>query len=154
MTSKNHGDEAYDPKVHAPPMTAKVSFITTVEVLETGIEDAAKAALLIEEGAWLKARLDKNIGDADYDPKVHIARRYEEVRMELTAIQVAANQDALRHNGVVFKARLQEGRETTDAKKFHQELLQHGVKADVIADALEAAKKRGDPFWVKEFEIL
>lgn len=117
------------------------------EVLETDLEDAGHVVLLIEEAAALKKELDPKIEGSK-------AARYEEIKTELTMIQTSAGVEGLRHNDVVFVARLNNGRTTVDNKRFVQGLLERGVKAQVIEAATEAATKTGDPFWVKQIEEI
>lgn len=124
------------------------------ELLETGIEDADKAVLLLEEGEQLKNMLNETVKDDVYDPQIHVARRYKEIKEELCMIQIASDVPGLRHGRLAFVARLQDGRESIDMKLFVEVLLARGVHIDIINAAMLQAKKTGDSFWVKQIEVL
>lgn len=117
------------------------------DVLEIGLDEAERVALLLEEGAALKKELDAKIPDSK-------AARLNEIKEELAMIQASNDLKGLRHNNLVFVARLQDGRVTVDGKKRDQFLLMKGVKAELLEAASEHAKKQGEPFWVKELQEL
>lgn len=126
----------------------KQSRASLPELLELDdFEDADRAVLLLEEAVALKKELDIKVPDSK-------AARLEEIKNELTMIQTSGDLPGLRHNNLVFVARLQNGRETVAMKTFVQELLTRGVKVDVIEEATSAARKVGDSFWVRELEVL
>lgn len=126
----------------------KQSRASLPELLELDdFEDADRAVLLLEEAMDLKRDLDPKNPESK-------AARLEEIKNELTMIQTSGDLPGLRHNNLVFVARLQNGRETVAMKTFVQELLTRGVKVDVIEEATSAARKVGDSFWVRELEVL
>lgn len=102
---------------------------------------------LLQEAKVLKEVLDpKQEGSA--------AARYEAVKAELAAVQIGAGLEGLRHQGIAFTARMQDGRSTVDHKKRDQYLLLHGVKAEVLMEATKESTKTGEGFWVKSVDIL
>lgn len=118
------------------------------EVMEMDLADGGSyISLLMEEGASLKRELDAKIPDSK-------AARLNEIKEELAMIQASNDLKGLRHNNIVFVARLQDGRVTVDAKKRDQFLLMKGVKAELLEEASEHARKQGEPFWVKELAEL
>ena len=135
--------------------TEKLTKRQLPEVLEVrGLRGKDKLAVLLDEAADIKAVLNKNVPDDEYDPKVHLARRYEEIKDELAMVQQTNDLDGIRHNNVVFSARLQKGRVSVPIKDFKEALLERGVKAAVVTAAEDEARKEGEAFWVREIEVL
>lgn len=102
---------------------------------------------LMQEAKMLKEILDPKLAGS-------AAARYEEVKTELAAVQIGAGLEGLRHQGIAFTARMQDGRSTVDHKKRDQYLLLHGVKAEVLMEATKESTKTGEGFWVKSVDIL
>lgn len=102
---------------------------------------------LMQEAKMLKEILDPKLAGS-------AAARYEEVKTELAAVQIGAGLEGLRHQGIAFAARMQDGRSTVDHKKRDQYLLLHGVKAEVLMEATKESTKVGEGFWVKSVDIL
>lgn len=108
---------------------------------EFGLEEdtVGPVILLLEEGSALKDEIKAK------------QERLDEIKDKLTMFQESEELKGLRHNNLTFIARLNNGRVTVDAKKFHEGLLERGVKVETIMDATEAAKKTGASYWVREF---
>jgi hypothetical protein len=116
--------------------------------------DAHRIVMLLEEAAKLKDVLDDKVPDDQYDPNYHLARRYKDIKEELAELQADCGMEGLRHNRFVFVARLQDGRKTVDMERLGLALAERGVHIDVVMDAIKAATKYGESYWVKEVKVL
>ena len=126
-----------------------------VAELELHSFEQGRVIVLLEEAAELKARLAEKVDDAEYDPKWHLARRWDEIREELAEIQAAEGQEfGLRHNRILFRVVLANGRRTLDGKLLVQNLLAAGMKADVVNQVIESSTKTGQDTYRKEVKLL
>lgn len=123
--------------------------------------------LMEQEGAWTKRAvhllemydaLKTQIGDKGDEKKGEDGRgllgRLREIEDELRLIQMEHDLAGLRHNNLVFRCVVREGRETLDKKELRIALAERGVDLGVINEAFEVATKKGDGYWVKEFRVL
>lgn len=109
--------------------------------------------LMIE--AWqIKQQLNKAIPDEQYDPAQHIARRYEELKVLLGEAQAEQDAGELRYGQLKFRARLQAGRASLNRGELSNQLLAYGLDAQQIQDVFAASTTEGDPFWVREIEMV
>lgn len=123
--------------------------------LELHSFEQGRVIMLLEEAAELKARLADKVEDDEYDPKFHIARRWDEIREELAEIQAAEGQEfGLRHGRVLFRVVLANGRRTLDGKMLVQNLLAAGMKADVVNRVIEESTKTGADTYRREIKLL
>ncbi len=117
---------------------------------------------LMQEAYRLKMVMNEKVGDSEYDPEIHLARRYKECKTELATIvaeekvKVEQVKDKpskfIRLGGFKFTSRLQEGRKTLDQDKLRNLLLAEGMHIGVITKLFEESTKQGPPFWVNEIE--
>lgn len=111
-------------------------------------------AMMLDHAITLKVRIG-----VQPDEKKHVAgsgllKEMYDLKEALGAIVAEHGLDGLRFGHVVFTQRLQDGKAGLDTEKFCQELLARGVKAEVIVECAELAKKQGDSFWVRQVEAL
>ena len=143
------------PKVVDVTERTTVPLPPDVAELELHSFEQGRVIVLLEEAAELKARLAEKVDDAEYDPKWHLARRWDEIREELAEIQAAEGQEfGLRHNRILFRVVLANGRRTLDGKLLVQNLLAAGMKADVVNQVIESSTKTGQDTYRKEIKLL
>src|SRR5215468_10733117 len=120
-----------------------------VEQFETN--EVHKITLLMEEAAELKAKLDKDVDDDEYDPLFHVARRFEDVKEKLGEIQSEAGlEQGMRYGELYFNATLELGKTSYPINDLRDALL----SIDVINDAMNAAKRVGDSYWKRELSLI
>lgn len=121
-----------------------------------------QALVLMQLGYELKNVLNEKVSDSEYDPNVHLARRYKEVKTELATIVAeekvkveevpGKSSKSIRLGGLKFTSRLQEGRATLDKNLLIQNLLAEGMAINVVNGCIERATKTEVPYWVNEIE--
>ena len=124
--------------------------------------DAQRIAELLETGAQLKHQIGKKPDHKKGTDGVGLLDQLDAVTEELTQLQIHYSLAGMRHGRFVFVSTMRDGRETLDKKKFAQELIARFAPfvkrgTDVIAivnEATVAATKTGDPYLVRELEIL
>lgn len=131
------------------------------EVLHLGDKmsegDRSLAADLLVEALELKLQLDVKTVGQDGKPVTEFGirtARLEEIKQHLTMIQVAANQEGLRHGQIVFVAQLRDGKRTIDRKKQYQYLVERGVSLQLLQESEKHAESFGDSFWNRDLESL
>ncbi len=113
-----------------------------VEILETDVEGRDEIVLLLEQTYDLKQEIEG------------LTDEFNKRKDQLAVLQMEHELDGIRHNKLVFVNRWQEGRESLDTQKFFQELVSHGVRAEVVQDAMKASMKKSEPYYVKELKLL
>lgn len=116
---------------------------------------------LMGEAYHLKQVLNEKVKDSEYDPNVHLARRYKEVKVELAEVIADGRVPVLaqdKSNAIVlggfkFVSRLQDGRKSLDQQKLIQQLIAEGLSVEVVMGCIDRATKVGEPFWVNEIDV-
>ena len=122
------------------------------QLLEQDGDWTKRAIHLLEVGHQLKSQLGEKSDEKKGTEGSGLLGKLSQIEEELRLIQVEQNLEGLRHNNLVFRTVVRDGRETTPLKQLRIELAERGVKLDVLNAAWEAATKRGDPYWVKEWK--
>ena len=116
---------------------------------------------LMGEAYHLKQVLNDKVKDSEYDPNVHLARRYKEVKVELAEVIAdgkvevipGEKSSAIVLGGFKFVSRLQDGRKSLDQQKLIQQLIAEGLSVEVVMGCIERSTKVGEPFWVNEIDV-
>ena len=116
---------------------------------------------LMGEAYHLKQVLNDKVKDSEYDPNVHLARRYKEVKVELAEVIadgkveviLGEKSSAIVLGGFKFVSRLQDGRKSLDQQKLIQQLIAEGLSVEVVMGCIERSTKVGEPFWVNEIDV-
>lgn len=132
-----------------------------VGVLEIPDQVKSRVEHLLERGGEIKLLVGKK-HDKGKDNGSGLAEELDRIATELLEIQFQYGLEGLRSGRFVFVSRMQDGRETFDKKLLCEELLarfggvcKRGVDVlEIINQCFEAATKTGDPFPVRELEIL
>jgi hypothetical protein len=128
---------------------------------KTKVTPEEQAAMLMAEAYELKNALNEKVNDAEYDPAVHLARRYKECKTELAeiiveekvAVEDSGKGKSIKLGGFKFTSRLQDGRKSLNNEVLIQQLLAEGMAINVINGCIERATKQGSPFWINEIEL-
>lgn len=130
---------------------------TLPQIMEQGSVEAdarSRATELLEHGTRLKSQIGEKPEPDKNKEGSGLLKELQDVKDELTMIQTTYGLEGVRHNNLVFIARLQDGRASTPMKEVVKELLARNVSIETINAAIIAATKTGDSFWVRDLEVL
>ena len=117
---------------------------------------------LLAEGAVIKGRIGKKPDHKKGQDGTGLLADLDKITEELTLIQLRYQLDGLRYGRFAFVSTMQDGRATLNKEKLKQELIAQlsGVVKkgtdviEIVNQCFETATKTGDPFLVRELEIL
>ncbi len=127
-----------------------------VEILESSLEPSEREEIVtLLERAWdLKVEIGEEPDEKKGTDGTGMLGQLGQLKQQLSMMQQVHGLDGLRHNKLCFVLSERAGRDSFDTEKFFQELLSHGVKAEVIHAAAKVATKMGRPYYVKELKML
>jgi hypothetical protein len=124
------------------------------DVLETGMPNAQRAVMLLEEGYSIKTEVGVKADEKKGKAGTGLLGRLSEVQSELEQIQFEGEVDGLRHGSIVFASGMRSGRKTLNTSKLMVALIERGVAMEVWNEAVAVATKTGDDYAVRELEVL
>ena len=124
------------------------------QLLEQEGEWTKRAVYLSEMGHALKAQIGEKADEGKGKDGHGLLGKLSGIEDELRLIQIEHDLAGLRHNNTVFRCVTRDGRESLNQKQLRLELAERGVDLGVINEAWEAATKKGEAYWVREWKEL
>lgn len=125
------------------------------EILELNdVSERDQAVLWLEEAIELKTTIGKEPEKGKEGTGTGLLGKLAELKDRLFTFAGENGLEGIRHNKLVFSLQLVQGRETVDLDAVVNYLLEHGVEAKLVGEAIAQAKKRGENYWKKDLAIL